>query len=582
MRFKVLFSEAEGAYPNSPDSKNAVRLVFAHLALTVVSLGIALALEGFGRDLTIEETTGLYWTVVAAFGTTIVSALMLRGRHASRSLLPFQLATDVGIVTSLVYFSGGRESIFTFLYVIVTLYAAVLFGRRGAMISASASAGAYGVMLVTTQLHAWRYGVETEAAAMPWAATVAIWAVHVGALYLVGVLASFLASELQRTGRALDRSADDLRRLRDLHKRTVESLMSGLLTLDADGVVTWFNPEAERITGRSFGGAVGRPIDELIPGAEALLNSACPVEGRAPVPRARLAYCREDGVELHLGVAASILRGAEGEEAGHVVIFQDVTSVVAMERDLRRSERLAAVGEMAAKIAHEIRNPLASISGSIQLLRGGGAELVDPESGRLMDIVVRETDRLNGLITDFLLYSRPSPPNKKEVVARSILEEVTQLLQGTVRTDISMDVQGPDDLLVSADPAQLRQVLWNLASNALEAMPEGGELALSVSLEEADQSQESAAYVRNGSKEGAFYAQRVRISVRDSGEGMCPEVREQIFEPFFTTKKEGTGLGLATVYRIAESHGGEIEVESKVGFGTAFHLLLPHAMQEVR
>ena len=281
-------------------------------------------------------------------------------------------------------------------------------------------------------------------------------------------------------------------------------------------------------------------------------------------------------------MAVSILRGAEGEEAGHVVIFQDVTSVVAMERDLRRSERLAAVGEMAAKIAHEIRNPLASISGSIQLLRGGGAELVDPESGRLMDIVVRETDRLNALITDFLLYSRPSPPNKKEVAARAILEEVTQLLQGTVNTDMRMDVQGSDDLLVSADPAQLRQVLWNLASNALEAMPEGGDLSLSVALEGADQSQESAAYVRNGSKEGTFCAQRVRISVRDSGEGMCPEVRERIFEPFFTTKKEGTGLGLATVYRIAESHGGEIEVESQVGFGTAFHLLLPHAMQEVR
>ena len=146
------FVDAEVAHSNSPESRNAVRLVFAHLALTVVSLGIALALEGFGRDLTEAESAGLYWTVVAAFGTTIVSALLLRGRYASRSLLPFQLATDVGIVTSLVYFSGGRESIFTFLYVIVTLHAAVLFGRRGAMISASASAGAYGFMLVTTQL----------------------------------------------------------------------------------------------------------------------------------------------------------------------------------------------------------------------------------------------------------------------------------------------------------------------------------------------------------------------------------------------------------------------------------------------
>ena len=582
MRGRKPFASEDSAVSDSPEGRRELRLVFAHLALTVLSLGISLALDGFDRDLSAAARTGLYWTVAGAFATTIVSALMLRRNRTSPSLVPFQLATDVAIVTSLVYFSGGRESIFTFLYVIVTLYAAVLFGRRGAMMSASASAGAYGAMLLATQLGGWHKGSEAEAGALPWAATIAIWAVHVGALYLVGVLASLLANELQRTGRALDQSADDLRRLRDLHKRTVESLMSGLLTLDAQGVVTWFNPEAERITGRPLGAAVGRPIARLIPGAETLLNSGGASEGRAPVPRARLAYRREDGAELHLGVAVSILRGAEGEEAGHVVIFQDVTAVVAMECDLRRSERLAAVGEMAAKIAHEIRNPLASISGSIQLLRGGGAEAVDPESGRLMDIVVRETDRLNGLITDFLLYSRPSPPAKKEVVARAVLEEVVQLLQGNVAADIKMEVQGAADLFVSADPAQLRQVLWNLASNALEAMPEGGALDLSVALEAADLSQESAGFVRKGAKERAGCAKRVRITVRDSGEGMPSAVREQIFEPFFTTKKEGTGLGLATVYRIAESHGGEIEVESELGVGTAFHLLLPNAEQEVR
>ena len=560
-----------------------IRLVVAHLALTALSLGIPVALEDLGRDLSTQARAGLFWTFLVALSTTLVSALMLGKHQLSRYFVPFQLATDVGIVTCLVYYSGGLDSIFTFLYVIVTLYGAVLFGRRGAMISASASAVAYGGMLLVTQ-SGWspdRVDVALSQA-LPLAAIAAIWAVHVGAFYLVGFLASLSLSEMQRTDRALDQSADDLRRLRDLHKRTVESLMSGLLTLDSESMITWFNPEAERITGRSSASVVGRSLEEVIPGSAALLANATPREERGGVPRARLPYRGEDGSELYLGVAISILRGSDGEEAGHVVIFQDVTSVVAMERELRSSERLAAVGEMAAKIAHEIRNPLASISGSIQVLRDDAASGQEPESDRLMEIVVRETDRLNTLITDFLLYSRPAPPEKKEVCARAMLDEVAQLLEGTQPESVEIVVAGPEDLLVEADSAQLRQVVWNLASNALEAMPEGGRLELRVDLEIPEGTQEQAAFVRKEAERGSDFLSRVRISVCDSGEGLEPAVRDRIFEPFFTTKTQGTGLGLATVYRIAESHGGEIEVESEVGVGTAFHLLLPDVAQEGR
>ncbi len=567
---------SEGVAGDAVERQQLVRLVFAHLALTLLSFGIALALDGLGGVLPSGARQGLYLTVAAAFATTLVSALLLDRAPSPRQFVAVQLATDVVIVTSLVHYSGGRESLFTFLYVVVTLYGALLFGRRGAMISASVSAAAYGGLLLATRsglIDGWG---EEGPEALPAAALVAIWAVHVGALYLVGVLASLLSSELQRTGRALDQSKSDLRRLRDLHQRTVGSLMSGLLTFDAEGAITSFNPEAERITGLAAAAVLGRSLEEIIPGAMALLSECEQPDERPAVRRARLRHRNADGAELHLGVAASILRGAEGEAQGHVMIFQDVTDVVAMERDLRSSERLAAVGEMAAKMAHEIRNPLASISGSIQMLRDTHEGEGDPESGRLMDIVIRETDRLNDLITDFLLYSRPSAPDLKEIRARSVLEEVADLLEAGMPADVELLVSGSRTLSVLADPGQLRQILWNLASNGLEAMPDGGQLVLGVEAGGLDEAQEGAAPRRNEAQgRSPVGAPWVRISVTDTGAGMSLELTERIFEPFFTTKRRGTGLGLATVYRIAESHGGWVEVESQVGRGTVIHVVLP-------
>lgn len=561
-----------------------VRLLFAHLSLTVLSFGIAVALDGLGRELPAGARQGLYVTVAAAFATTVVSALALARARLLRHFVTVQLATDVAIVTALVHYSGGRESIFTFLYVVVTLYGAVLFERRGAMIGASLSAAAYGGLLFATRAGLIDGWGDEGGGVLPLAALVAIWAVHVGALYLVGVLASLLSSELQRTGLALDQSTHDLRQLRDLHQRTVESLMSGLMTLDADGSITSFNPEAERITGLTSALALGRPVDRVIPGALELIRQYERPSGRPALPRGRLRFRNTQGRELHLGVAASILRSDDDGPHGHVVIFQDVTDVVAMERELRSSERLAAVGEMAAKIAHEIRNPLASISGSIQVLRSksGDETASDRESGRLMDIVVRETDRLNGLITDFLMYSRPSPPSIKRIAARAVLCEVAELLEGMRPENIEIVVTAPDELCVQADPDQLRQVIWNLAVNGLDAMPLGGRLVLDAHEQCAgDPSQAVGPGSRNEGR-GALRdgSVRVAIGVADTGEGMSPAVQERLFEPFFTTKRAGTGLGLATVYRIAESHGGSVEIDSELGAGTRIRVWLPGVQEQ--
>jgi two-component system sensor histidine kinase PilS (NtrC family) len=251
-----------------------------------------------------------------------------------------------------------------------------------------------------------------------------------------------------------------------------------------------------------------------------------------------------------------------------------------MELELRSAERLAAVGEMAAKIAHEIRNPLASISGSIQILKAGGASAreEDPDSGRLMDIVLRETERLNTLIGQFLQYSRPVPPTLEPVPVRALLEEMRELLEASKPDEVELVCEGSETLAAMADRDQLKQVLWNLAINGVHAMPKGGVLSLSVVPALIDPAQDWQPDGRKGewsdNLRQVANGTGVEIAVSDTGVGILPEDQGRIFEPFFTTKAEGTGLGLATVHRVVEGHGGSIRVESREG-GTTFRVCLP-------
>jgi two-component system sensor histidine kinase PilS (NtrC family) len=551
-------------------------LLLARLVLTAVSFAIGVGLEVPGGELTEAGRVGLFWTMALSFGATAISATVVRRvRHLQR-FAAFQLALDVGIVTALVHFSGGPESLFVFLYVLVTVYGALLFERWGALAAATLSAVCYAGVL---------WGVAGGLAAGEeaiWAPAAAVWGVHVGALYAVGALASVLSRELQRTGQALDRRTEDLLRLRNLHERTVESIMSGLLTTDRSGRITYFNPEAELITGMTVREAVGQPLDAVIPGAADLILE--PRLREQDSHRARMRFRNRSGGERHLGLAGSILWDEEGAAAGHVLIFQDVTEVVAMEQQLRQSERLAAVGEMSANMAHEIRNPLAAISGSVQVLRAGlKADETDPEHDRLMQIVVREADRLSGLIQDFLHYARPRSPNCQPVLLDDLVEDVARLIESSLPKAVSLRLELGSEVFALGDPGQLEQVLWNLCLNASQAMPEGGELRLEVRQACEGLAQGPKPGRRRGD-EGSVRAETLapgwaEIVVSDTGVGIPFEVLQNIFEPFFTTKKEGSGLGLSTVHRIVESHGGRLQVDSEEGRGTTFRVCLPRTKE---
>jgi two-component system sensor histidine kinase PilS (NtrC family) len=484
------------------------------------------------------------------------------------------LALDVGLVSGLIHFSGGMDSVFTPLYVLVVLSAAGALDRRGAYTTAALAAIAFGAVIGAEGLGLLTSYGEAEETALP--VVVLHWAVHAAAMLLVALLASVLLRDLRRTDEDLAKSRLDLGRLRRLHERTVGSLLSGLLTTDREGRVTSFNPEAERITGRDAASVIGLSLDEVLPGARARVLAASEDPSGIRL-RARMPFRNPRGETLHLGLSGSILRELDGSPGGHVVIFQDVTDVVRMELELRRSERLAAVGQLSAAIAHEIRNPLAAISGSIQMLHATASPAGDDESRRLMEIVLRETRRLNALITDFLQYARPGPAKLERVALGELAEEIVKMLENARASGVEIRCDVPAELAVRGDAGQIRQVLWNLCRNALQAMPEGGALEISARGDTASAAQASDEEGRNARDEGEG---AIEIVVRDAGVGMPPEVLERIFDPFFTTKTEGTGLGLATVHRIVEAHGGSLRVESAPGLGSTFRVRLPRAGEQ--
>ncbi len=541
-----------------------LRVMAARLGICVGALALALTLVGAGRLTTETAELGLYGTLGIAFFATAVYSGLLPFVRAVRRFAGIQLVTDLALVTALVTFSGGAESIFSFLYLPVVVFGGLLFDRPGGYGTAGGASAGFAVgILMAMGLPAGGLG------AAPAEFAFTLWGVHTGAMLVVALFATGLTRELRRVGEQLEASTSDLAELRSLHQRIVESLTSGVLTTDPAGRVTSFNPEAAHITGRRAEDALGARIEDVLPGIEEIAASS--LSGRR---RARFRFERSDGEERYLGVALSNLQHGEAGAGGWVVIFQDVTEVVRLEGALEHRARLAGIGELSASIAHEIRNPLAAISGSVEMLRATlPREQADGEGGRLMGIVLREIDRLNHLITDFLQYARPAPPKKERVDLGRLTRQVAETFGAGLGEDVRLDLSLAPGCFVNADSKQLQQLLWNLLGNARDALAGPGRLGLRVALVGAPPGpQDRPAARRNEGLEGARV---VELVVSDNGVGISPRVQERIFDPFFTTREEGTGLGLAIVHRIAQHHEGAVQVASREGAGTEFRVTFP-------
>jgi len=496
------------------------------------------------------------------YALTVVYSVLLNHSERYRWLVDLQLGCDAVIVSAIVYLTGGVASYFSPLYALPIIAGSTIESRRGGVMVGVLSAILYSGLVLVQYYGPGTSPISYDPALLPpqrlaWF-TIGL---NVFGFVAVAALSGYLAEGLRRADEKLAVASNQIADLQAFSQHVIDSLTSGLATSDIDGRLLTFNRAATAITGVKASEAVGQParaVLQLPPDFADLFGAR---EDRPPLPRVDFGFSRPDGRQVVVGLSTAPLLTPRGE-TGFLFTFQDVTDARKHDREARVQQRLAAVGEMAAGIAHEIRNPLASMSGSIQILRQELPLTVD--QSQLMDIVLRESDRLNDTIRSFLAYARPQRLATTRVDVRQVITDTARLLENNAELseahEIAVDVPAAE-AWYDADENQIRQIVWNLATNAVRAMPHGGELRLCV----------------KQAPEAAGLAGELVIRVEDQGVGIAQDEIDGIFQPFRGGFAGGTGLGLAIVHRIVSDYGGAVHVTSQRGVGTQVEVTLPGA-----
>jgi two-component system, NtrC family, sensor histidine kinase PilS len=518
-------------------------------------LGVAALLLMLGQVLPGDLLPGTNRAVLALVLLTVVvtsSALVLLDPLARPRRISWLICVlDTVLVTALVASTGGPRSIFTFLYVLSVTAACVLLSRTGGLAIAGAASALYiglvfgrTIFPLTAFFEAPQETTSLEILSM---------FLNSGTFLIVAFAAGGLAERFQSTHAELETQRRDLRDLQALKDLVFESVGSGLVAIDDRHVVTAFNRAAQAMSGLAASHAIGRPWTALFGDQLDLAAVERAVEVSERESRQyEMAMRRPDGSSVPVRVTLSALRAGDGSRAGLIAMCDDLSIIREMEARVRQADRLATLGRMAANIAHEIRNPLAALTGAIEVLVTEGAP---PDTrARLANIVLKESGRLNTIIKQFLEYARPAKVTRARVNVADALDEVLILLDHRAEPGVLKVVREfPASLMWEVDPQQFRQAIWNLCLNAYEAMPGGGELRVAASATD----------------------HILVVHVTDTGEGVPQEEAAHIFEPFYSTKTSGTGLGLAMVQRIAQDHGGRVDVQSEPGTGSTFTITVP-------
>ncbi len=546
------------------------RRLLAHIALRLaaatVLLGAALVVQlrapgDFG-------TNPFFALIALIYIVSLIFIASLRFVDRLPWLTDIHFAIDVVVVSACVALTGGITSLFTSLYVLPIVAASTIQFRRGALQVATLGSLLFSGVVLAQYVQAngnldSLFGI-TFGGPLP-TLSVAQYTVglNVFGLFAVAFLSGSLAERLRRADVRLEQASEEIADLQFFNQYVIDNLLSGLATTDDQHRLLTFNRSAVIITGHSLAAVLNTPAFEVLQLSTEFTERLDDDLRRTRSKRAEIQYRRPDGVVIMLGLAVAQLPLPDGRR-GYLYTFQDVTDVKRLERDAQLQNRLAAVGEMAAGIAHEIRNPLASMSGSMQILR---QELkLSEDQEQLMDIVLRESERLNDTIRSFLAYARPQRVLVQELNLYRVLLETATLLRNSHEVGESHTIEvhpGPADVIVQGDENQLRQIVWNLATNGLRAMPQGGTLTLSAFYEPAHP--------------GAAV-----LTVTDEGVGIRQDDLEGIFQPFRGSFGKGTGLGLAIVHRIVSDYHASIDVHSQPGQGTTFRVTFPPVRQASR
>jgi two-component system sensor histidine kinase PilS (NtrC family) len=516
-------------------------------------LGVAGVLLPVGSLLPEEMMPGTNHAILAvSLALVVLSSVTLL--LSLPTLRPRRLAwlislLDVAIVTAVVASTGGARSMFTFLYVLLVTAACLTLSRTGGLTIAATASALYTALVFGGTVLTDLLEVPGETTALELLTMFS----NAGTFLVVAIVAGGLAERFRSTRAELESQRKDLEDLQVFKNLVFESVGTGLIAIDRVHRITAFNRAASLITAVAAGDAIGRRWElvfaDVVPLAE--IEAAIDAEPGHTV-RHEVPLRRPGAGEVPVRMMFSALNGADGSRLGLICACEDLSTLRAMEERLRQADRLATLGRMSANIAHEIRNPLASLTGAIEVLAGNAAagELRE----RLAGIVLKESGRLNTILRDFLEYARPAPLSRARVNVCEIVDEVLVLLEHrAVPGTLKIRRELPASLEWDVDPQQLRQAIWNLCLNAMEAMPDGGELRVTA----------------------VATPEALHVDIADTGDGIPRAELHHVFEPFYSTKSGGTGLGLSLVHRIVQDHGGTVEVESTPGAGSTFSLRIP-------
>jgi two-component system, NtrC family, sensor histidine kinase PilS len=516
-------------------------LVKVRILILTVLLGIELAIAQF--TVVAFPIRLLVDTILLAYTISVFHLVLLHLWNETRIQVALQIGTDLLVVSMLVYVTGGVDSSLNFLYPLVIVVATILLPRRWAYLTAGLAFILYATVL---ELGYFQVVPSYSASHLGLRALQGIIFVNLLGYGAIAYLAGVLAAKLRQVDSRLERTQGALESLQALHENIIRSTSNGLITTGLDGHITLANPSAEKLLERSEAELMGQPV-------AALFQDPLPQSG-AETARGEVRFIAPNEFRKTFHVVASDLTVPDRGVVGHVYTLDDLTQIRRLEREVRMQDRLAAVGRLSSAIAHEVRNPLTSIAGSASLL----VEMpnLSDEHRHLLHIVMRESERLNGIITDFLAYSRSKKYSFANIDLIPVLEDTLTLLDHRLQAQgsrIRVERQySTKAAMVVADGDRMKQVFWNFCENAVRAMTKGG--TLTVGIEE--------------------YGTDWQFTFADTGPGMSPQMIEKVFEPFQSQFEGGTGLGLAIVYQIVQAHEGKVFARSKLGQGCKFVLRL--------
>jgi two-component system sensor histidine kinase PilS (NtrC family) len=544
-----------------PVERDTRWIVFSRIAVVSYFLGVTIFIQFRSvRQLPEELLWSSYLLISAVYIFSVVCLVLPKTSRYLRMNIAIQSVFDVIFVTGIVLVTGGIDSVYSVLYSLVIIYSTLLMGRKGGLSIAALSSLCYLVLinLDISAIYEFLYDegiVPRGELTRNYLLTRGI--THVASFFLIALLTSFVVEQERKTKRLLAEKVTAFDRLDLLHRSIIESVDTGILTVNLEGHIRSFNRAAEEISGYAAGEVGNRSIEEIFPGVSAIISPLEPEEKKRQRKRFEIVIRKKSGKSMILGISESPLF-ERGVKIGSILIFQDLTSFKEMEREGEKNKQFAFIGQMAAGLAHELRTPLQSISGSIQILRRDLK--LEPTDERLMQVILRAKDQMESLVRNFLLMARSNQGRRSETDIGRLIEDVIESLTYGAEWNSRVELRKTlgQELLVMGDPAEIRQILWNLMINAMQSMPEGGTLSVTACPDRIDGE-----------------APAVRIEIGDTGCGIDTADLEKIWEPFYTTKERGSGLGLAIVRRIVENHGGAVAVRSDAQSGTQFSVQLP-------